>query len=67
MLTQQANFFFLNSSKLPNPFLNGDCDVCLIVKDLEKGWKVDHEPTTYNYQELLDSNNISFITEVFVI
>ncbi|KZS07082.1 putative Ribosomal L1 domain-containing protein [Daphnia magna] len=50
--------------KLPNPFLDGDCDICLIVKDLEKGWKVDHEPTTQNYQELLDSKNVSFITEV---
>ncbi|XP_057367298.1 ribosomal L1 domain-containing protein CG13096-like [Daphnia carinata] len=50
--------------KLPNPFLNGDCDICLIVKDLEKGWKVDHEPTTQYYQELLDSKNVSFITEV---
>ncbi|KAI9555845.1 hypothetical protein GHT06_018362 [Daphnia sinensis] len=50
--------------KLPNPFLNGDCDICLIVKDLEKGWKVDHEPTTHYYQELLDSKNVSFITEV---
>lgn len=59
-------YIYFYFSKLPNPFLDGDCDICLIVKDLEKGWKVDHEPTTQNYQELLDSKNVSFITEVFL-
>lgn len=50
--------------KLPNPFLSSDSDICLIVKDLEKGWKVDHEPTTQHYQELLESKEIDFISEV---
>jgi hypothetical protein len=42
-----------------------ESDVCLIVKDLEKGWKVDHEPTAQHYKELLESHDITYITEVF--
>ena len=49
---------------LPNSFRNEESDICLIVKDLEKGWKIGHEPTTHHYQELLDSKNVKGIKEV---
>lgn len=49
---------------LPNSFRNEESDICLIVKDLEKGWKIGHEPTTHHYQELLDSKNVKGIKEI---
>lgn len=55
---------FSNFSQLPEPFLDNDSDICLIVKDLEKGWKVDHEPTIHHYQELLQTKKVSCISEV---
>ncbi len=33
-------------------------DVCLIVKDLEKGLKVDHEPTVNHFKELLSDKGV---------
>lgn len=53
-------------SVLPNSFRNEESDICLIVKDLEKGWKVDHEPTIHHYKELLESKNVSCIKEVML-
>jgi len=52
------------SSKLPNSFLSKDNDICLIVKDLEKGWKKDHEPTIHHFKEYLDKKNINFVNEI---
>ena len=43
---------------------NKESDICLIVKDLQKGWKENHEPTTQHYQELLSSKGVDFINEV---
>jgi len=39
-------------------------DVCLIVKDLEKGLKVDHEPTINHFKELLSEKGVADITQV---
>jgi len=52
------------STKLPNSFLKRDNDICLIVKDLEKGWKKDHEPTIHHYKELLQKKDIDFVNEI---
>lgn len=49
---------------LPHPVRTKESDVCLIVKDLEKGWKINHEPTAEHYQELLRAKNISCVNEV---
>ena len=51
---------------LPNSFRNEESDICLVVKDLQKGWKVNHEPTTHHYQELLESKNVKCIKEVII-
>ena len=39
-------------------------DVCLIVKDLEKGIKPDHEPTLNHFNEILADKGIDNITQV---
>ena len=39
-------------------------DVCLIVKDFEKGIKPDHEPTVNYYNEMLAAKGIDNITQV---
>lgn len=39
-------------------------DVCLIVKDFEKGIKADHEPTVNHFNEMLAVNGIDDITQV---
>ena len=38
--------------------------MCLIVKDLEKGLKIDHEPTVNHFNELLNEKGIDEITQV---
>lgn len=45
-------------SDLPHSPLPSPCDVCLIVKDLEKGIKVDHEPTANHFKEVLSGKGI---------
>lgn len=54
----------LFSSTLPNPYLSQESDICLIVKDLVKGWKNDHEPTIHHYKELLSSKNVDCVDEI---
>merc|ERR1712071_22014 len=49
---------------LPNTCLKRDNDICLIVKDLEKGWKKDHEPSMHHYKELLAKKGIDFVDEI---
>ena len=39
-------------------------DICLIVKDLEKGLKIDHEPTVNHFNELLNEKGVDEITQV---
>ena len=39
-------------------------DVCLIVKDLEKGIKVDHEPTVNHFKDMLSEKGIDCVTQV---
>ena len=39
-------------------------DVCLIVKDLEKGIKPDHEPTLNHVNEMLLDKGVDNITQV---
>lgn len=56
--------YLKNLSSLPHPVRTKESDVCLIVKDLEKGWKINHEPTAEHYQELLRAKNISCVNEV---
>jgi len=50
---------FLPECSIPEPR-----DVCLIVKDLEKGLKIDHEPTVNHFNELLNEKGIDEITQV---
>jgi ribosome biogenesis protein UTP30 len=45
-------------SELPNKILPEPTEVCLIVKDLEKGLKVDHEPTTAHFRDLLNEKGL---------
>lgn len=38
--------------------------MCLIVKDLEKGLKIDHEPTLNHFNDMLASKGVDNITQV---
>ena len=51
---------------MPNPIRNTDAEICLIVKDLEKGWKVNHDPTIHHYKGLLAEHGVC-IQEVRVL
>lgn len=44
---------------LPNSIENKDADICLFVKDLKRGRKLDFEPTIKHYEALLQSNKIT--------
>ncbi|XP_055538762.1 ribosomal L1 domain-containing protein CG13096-like [Wyeomyia smithii] len=49
---------------LPNPiYKNGD-DICLIVKDLERGSKQDYEPTLNHWEDKLRELGIDYVTMV---
>merc|ERR1740139_1571327 len=50
--------------RLPHTPLPQSRDVCLIVKDLEKGIKADHEATVQHFQSLLADKGIDQITQV---
>merc|ERR1719319_677927 len=50
--------------RLPHTPLPQSRDVCLIVKDLEKGLKVDHEDTVRHFTSLLADKGIDQITQV---
>ena len=49
---------FLLFRELPHIILPEPTEVCLIVKDLEKGLKVDHEPTTIHFKDILSEKGI---------
>jgi len=49
---------------LPNCCVAEPRDVCLFVKDLEKGLKIDHESTLNHFNELLAAKGIDNITQV---
>jgi len=50
--------------KLPHSPLPGNKDVCLFVKDLEKGLKVDHEGTVQHFTNLLADKGVQGINKV---
>jgi len=50
--------------KLPHSPLPPNNDVCLFVKDLEKGLKVDHEDTVNHFTSLLADKGVTGITKV---
>merc|ERR1719233_307221 len=50
--------------KLPHSPLPGNKDVCLFVKDLEKGLKVDHEGSVQHFTNLLADKGVQGITKV---
>ena len=53
------NFSPLAHNPLPDPH-----DVCLIVKDLEKGTRPDHEPSKRHFQDLLKSKGVEGVSEI---
>eukprot|EP00092_Neocalanus_flemingeri_P011912 GFUD01012844.1.p1 GENE.GFUD01012844.1~~GFUD01012844.1.p1 ORF type:complete len:551 (-),score=232.75 GFUD01012844.1:91-1743(-) len=50
--------------KLPHSPLPPSKDVCLFVKDLEKGLKVDHEDTVRHFTSLLADKGVTGVTQV---
>jgi len=50
--------------KLPHSPLPANKDVCLFVKDLEKGLKVDHEDTVNHFTSLLADKGVTGVTKV---
>ena len=49
---------------MPHCVVPDPVDVCLIVKDLQKGLKVDHEPTVNIFSELLADKGVRNVTKV---
>ena len=50
--------------RLPHCPLPPTMDVCLFVKDLEKGIKVDHEDTVRHFTDLLAEKGVKGVTQV---
>jgi len=50
--------------KLPHVPLPENRDVCLFVKDLEKGLKVDHEDSVRHFTDLLEEKGVKGVTQV---
>ena len=50
-------------STLPHSPLPASPDVCLLVKDLEKGTRPDHEPTLLKAKELLADKDCSDLVD----
>merc|ERR1711915_948734 len=50
--------------RLPHSPLSSNNDVCLFVKDLEKGLKVDHEGTVNHFNSLLVDKGVKHVTQV---
>jgi len=50
--------------KLPHSPLPANKDVCLFVKDLEKGLKVDHEGSVQHFTNLLADKGVQGVTKV---
>merc|ERR1719376_2032031 len=49
---------------LPHPATPATRDICLIVKDFEKGIRPDHEPTVAHYEALLAEKGVKGVTKV---
>merc|ERR1719458_458387 len=49
---------------LPHPTTPVTRDVCLIVKDFEKGIRPDHEPTVAHYEAFLAEKGVKGVTKV---
>ena len=58
------NIILYFCSSLPHCCVPEPRDVCLIVKDLEKGIKVDHEPTVNHFKDMLSEKGIDCVTQV---
>ena len=56
--TRHVSIYFFVFSPLPHSVLPEENEVCLFVKDLEKGLKVDHEPTVQHFKELLQDKGL---------
>ena len=56
--------YVIYCSSLPHCSVPEPRDVCLIVKDMEKGLNIDHEPTLNHFKDLLASKGINNITQV---
>jgi len=50
--------------RLPHSPISSNNDVCLFVKDLEKGLKVDHEGTVNHFNSLLVDKGVKNVTQV---
>lgn len=53
--------------RLPHPHTPESRDVCLIVKDMEKGIRPDHENTVRHYENLLAEKGVQGITKVMAL
>ncbi|XP_050090448.1 ribosomal L1 domain-containing protein CG13096 [Anopheles aquasalis] len=49
---------------LPHPILRKEDDVCLIVKDLERGRKYDYENTLCHWQDKLREAGVTSVTQI---
>lgn len=59
----QCLIFFLFSS-LPHSLLTPNDDICLIVRDDQRGKKIDSEPTKQKWEDILKENDITCIKTV---
>ena len=50
--------------RLPHCPLPDTKDICLIVKDLQKGIKVDHEDTVNHFSQLLQEKGVAAKVEI---
>jgi len=53
--------------KLPHHHTPDSRDVCLIVKDIEKGIKPDHDETVRHYEALLAEKGVTGVTKVMAL
>jgi len=51
-------------ARLPHSTVPSPIDVCLIVKDLKKGLKEDHEDSVNHFKDLLEDQGVKQVTEV---
>ncbi|XP_058053625.1 ribosomal L1 domain-containing protein CG13096-like [Anopheles bellator] len=49
---------------LPHPILSKEDEVCLIVKDLERGRKYDYENTLYHWQDKLAEAGVTRVAQI---
>ena len=52
------SFWFFIFRVLPHSPIVDKTDVCIIVKDLEKGLKVDHESSVNHFKDLLSEKGV---------